>query len=288
MVRARRVCVALVALALIAVAGCSGDNQDPGTASPFDSYVAMGDSSVAGPGISPTNPLGELCARSTNNWPSLLATELRSGDLKDVSCSGATSADILSPKVAANGTQIAAQIDALSAETELVTISIGGNDEGAYTRMVLACLAGANASDSACASFADTDLEAILTRTTDRVATTLERIRSKAPQARIVMVGYLRLFPGASSCAMPGLTEARVQPAAAAWSALDQAMEAAAKRADVEYVSMAGTSVGHESCQGGQAWVNGLQGVPGDGTFLHPNLAGMRAVAKTVAANLKR
>ena len=106
---------------------------------------------------------------------------------------------------------MAAQIDALSADTDLVTISIGGNDEGAYTKIVLACLGGAYASDSACASLADTQFKAILERTTDRIATTLEHIRNKAPQARIVMVGYLRLFPDAGGCAFAGLTDTRIE-----------------------------------------------------------------------------
>ncbi len=226
--------------------------------------------------------------RSANNWPALLAAELKTREMKDVSCSGAPSADILNPKVASDGTPMAAQIDALSADTELVTISIGGNDEGAYTRMVLACLGGAYASDSACSSFADTSLKPILERTTDRIATTLERIHEKAPQARIVMVGYLRLFPDPGGCAIPGLADTRIEPAAAAWEALDEAMRAGAERSDVEYVSMATASDGHVSCDGDQAWVTGLKAVPGDGALLHPNSAGMRAVAKAVADHLKR
>ncbi len=248
----------------------------------------MGDSSVAGPGISPTSPLGELCFRSANNWPTLLAKELGTKDLKDVSCSGSPSADMLYPKVASNGTPIAAQIDALSADTQLVTISIGGNDESTFTKMLVACLGGASASDSECASLADTKLKPILARTTDRIATTLEHIHYKAPQARIVMVGYLRLFPDAGGCAIPGLTDTRIESAAAVWEALDEAMRAGAERSDVEYVSMATASDGHVSCDGDQAWVTGLKNVPGDGALLHPNSAGMRAVAKAVADHLKR
>ena len=65
-------------------------------------------------------------------------------------------------------------------------------------------------------------------------------------------------------------------------------MKAAAERADVEYVSMATASDGHVSCDGDQAWVTGLKDVPGDGARLHPKSAGMRAVAKAVADQLKR
>ncbi|MDR7087368.1 lysophospholipase L1-like esterase [Aeromicrobium panaciterrae] len=288
MVHARHAGVALVALALLATAACSSDKQAPQPTNPFDSYVAMGDSSVAGPGIDPTNLLSGPCARSKNNWPALLAKELKTKNLDDVSCSGAVSADILLTKTAANATTADAQIDAVTADTDLVTVSIGGNDEGVYTKIILACLAGKYASDSACASFMDTKLDAILKRTTDHVATTLERIRTKAPKARVVMVGYLRLLPDTSGCDVPGITDSRLQPSADAWTALNQALTTAAKRADVDYVSLADQSIGHESCNGDQAWVNGLQAVPGDGAFLHPNAAGMHAVAKVVADHLER
>ena len=288
MVRARHVGVALVALALLATAGCSSDEPAPERTNTFDSYVAMGDSSVAGPGIDPTKLLSGACARSRNNWPALLATELKSRELNDVSCSGAVSADVVPTTTSAKATQADAQIDALSADTDLVTISIGGNDEGLFSKMILTCLAGRYASDSACASFTDTKVDAIIARTADHVTTTLEHIRSKAPKARVVMVGYLRLLPDMGGCEVPGLTDERVQPATETWTALDVALESAAKRADVDYVSMAAASTGHESCNGDQAWVNGLKAVPGDGAFLHPNAAGMRAVAKIVADHLKR
>lgn len=249
----------------------------------------MGDSSVSGPGISPSNPQSGLCARSKSNWPALLSTELNSGELHDESCGGATSSDILRPKIAPNGAEFDAQIDAISTETDLVTVSIGGNDEGLYTKIILSCLAGQYVSDEVCASFISTQLDPIVQRTTDRVAATLERIHAKAPpKARIVLVGYLRLVPDAGGCALPGLKQARVESAVAAWNALDHGLKTAATRADVDYVPMADKSRGHESCSGDMAWVNGMEAVPNDGALLHPNAAGMRAVAKAVADYLER
>lgn len=287
MVRARHAGVALAAAALLVTAACSSDKPTDEPTSRFDSYVAMGDSSVAGPGIYPVDRRAGLCARSKVNWPALLAKELRSDELSDVSCSGAVSEDILRTR-AKSLAQADPQLDALSADTDLVTLSIGGNDEGLYSKIILACLAGKYASDSACSDFMDTQLNAILGRTTDRVATTLARIRTEAPKARVVLVGYLRLIPGADDCALPGLTRERAQLAAAAWTSMNRTLESAAGQADVDFVSMADASDGHASCDGDQAWVNGLKGTPGDGAYLHPNAAGMRAVAEAVADHLDR
>lgn len=281
MLRARRVGVALAAAVLLGTSACSGSDPEPKP--PFTSYVAMGDSSVAGPGIVPINLVSGACARSRSNWPALLAKALKVPEVKDVSCSGAVSADILRPRT---GSGAGAQTDALSEDTDLVTISIGGNDEGVYSKVILACLAGAYASDKACSSFMSTKLEPMLDRTSDRVTAALEGVRSKAPNARVVLVGYLRMLPAADGCAIPGLKPARTGPAADAWEALDTTMRTAAERAEVEYVSMAAASTGHESCNGDEAWVNGLSAVPSDGAALHPNSAGMRAVARIVADHL--
>jgi hypothetical protein len=45
-------------------------------------------------------------------------------------------------------------------------------------------------------------------------------------------------------------------------------------------------SAAHDACHDG-AWVNGLTGTPGDGAFLHPRAAGMRAVATALAEHLR-
>lgn len=291
MVVDHRVGVAVVAAALVAVAACSSD--EPTTAptseltSSFSSYVAIGDSFVAGPGIDPVDPDSRRCQRSLNNYPTLVAEELRIPSLKDVSCSGATSLDIYEARTGPTAAQPLAQTEAISPSTDLVTVSIGGNDEGVFGRIISSCTVGSVAPD-ACSPFVDTQLDRILKRTTSNIAVSLEKIREKAPNARIVLVGYLRLIPEKGGCTTPGLDAAYAGPAAAAQDALTAALEAAAKRASVEYISISDLSTGHESCAGDDAWVNGLKTAPGDGAFLHPNAAGMRAVAGAIAKHLRQ
>src|SRR4051794_34201979 len=60
------------------------------------SYVAMGGSSAAGRGVPPVQSStgAAACSRSGNNYPSIVARDL-GADLTDASCSGATTANVL-------------------------------------------------------------------------------------------------------------------------------------------------------------------------------------------------
>jgi lysophospholipase L1-like esterase len=89
-------------------------------------YVAMGSSFAAGPGLPSRVPGSPRRAgRSTGNYAHLVARAL-SLDLHDVTFSGATTGDILGPSAAGQP----AQVDALTPDTALVTITAGGNDVG--------------------------------------------------------------------------------------------------------------------------------------------------------------
>jgi lysophospholipase L1-like esterase len=94
-------------------------------------YVAMGSSFAAGPGLpsrAPGSP--RRAGRSTGNYAHLIARALGL-DLHDVTFSGATTSDILGPSAAGR----AAQLDAVTPETSLVTITAGGNDVGFVPRL---------------------------------------------------------------------------------------------------------------------------------------------------------
>ncbi|GAA3530021.1 SGNH/GDSL hydrolase family protein [Aeromicrobium panaciterrae] len=284
MVLARRAGVVLLAAGLLAGCGTTKDDFPKVTKPTYSSYVAMGDSFTSGPGITPQDPMSVGCQRSTRNYPSLLAKALDVTVVRDVSCSGATSADIVTsrPTTDAPGPQL----DAVTSHTDLVTVGIGGNDEGVFGKVIFACATGTRVAQAQCSPTVKSFLTTALARTTARVATSLEAIRAKAPQARIVLVGYLRVLPEPGGCVVTGLTTARSGPAILAQDMLDTALADAAKRAKVDYVSMATSSSGHESCYGNAAWVNGFRTSPGDGAFLHPNEAGMAAVAESLARHL--
>ena len=99
-------------------------------------YVAMGSSFAAGPGISPRAAASPRRAgRSSGNYAHLVARPLGL-DLHDVTYSGATTGDILRPSAAGQP----AQLDAVTPDTRLVTITAGGNDVGFLPRLTLASL----------------------------------------------------------------------------------------------------------------------------------------------------
>jgi lysophospholipase L1-like esterase len=102
--------------------------------------VALGDSYTAGPRIPDRTGAPAGCDRSDHDYPALVAERLglRAADFRDVSCSGATVADLTTPQSTDDGTN-PAQLSALSAGTRLVTLGIGGNDIG-FASLVTTCV----------------------------------------------------------------------------------------------------------------------------------------------------
>ena len=87
-------------------------------------YVALGSSMAAGPGIKPRAAGSPFAAgRSARNYPHLVAEQL-GYDLVDVTCSGATTANVLRDRQ--HG--VPPQVEALDGAEDLVTVTIGGND----------------------------------------------------------------------------------------------------------------------------------------------------------------
>jgi lysophospholipase L1-like esterase len=142
-------------------------------------YVALGDSYSSGVGTGDYYG-GGACHRSPDAYPVLLAPQL-GAPLRFEACSGATTADVLSD-----------QIGPLGGSTGYVTISVGGNDAG-FASVISRCAApwpvNCDADIANAQSFILTTLPARL----DRV---YAAIRSRAPAARIAVVGYPRLFNG--------------------------------------------------------------------------------------------
>ncbi|MDQ5982306.1 MAG: hypothetical protein QG549_303 [Patescibacteria group bacterium] len=105
--------------------GYEGDT--PPTSSPHAAYVAMGDSFSSGEGNPPfemgTDTSYNQCHRSSASYPRLFQEDMEFDSMSFVACSGATTGDVRNGKDSE-----VSQLDALSEETEVVTITIGGND----------------------------------------------------------------------------------------------------------------------------------------------------------------
>ena len=263
---------------------------------PGSSYVAMGSSYAAGPGILPVEHRGAL--RSGRNYPHQVAQAL-SLRLTDVTCAGATTSNILAtPQLTLSGT-LPPQIDAVTRDTQLVTITAGGNDAGyigALTKIsmvnavlhrvprlppqVTGWLRGWAGTVPAADRF-----EAVA----GALARVVETVRRHAPQARIVLVDYLSVLgPEPTGYGSLPLTEDEARQVTAAAASLAAAFERAASAGGAGLVRASAASARHGTGSA-DPWVTGLKfGIPftGGPVPYHPTLAGMSAVARLVIDHL--
>ena len=171
--------LATAAAALCAVIG-SLAAAPPAHAAALE-YVALGDSYSSGTGTRTYFDDGTTCQRSPLAYPSLIAAA-RGYFLNFRACSGATVADVTG-----------AQLSALSAATSYVTISVGGNDAG-FADVLTECAQPGWMSD--CDEAIDGGQAFINNTLPGRLSSLYASIRSLAPAAQVVVVGYPRIFNG--------------------------------------------------------------------------------------------
>lgn len=241
-------------------------------------YVAMGSSYAAGPGIT-TMVVGApaRCSRSNDNYAHQLARR-RALVLTDVSCSGATTAHLLGPWI-----ELPAQLDALRADTKLVTVTIGGNDLG-YMGVLFgaSCLGLQRAGTGQQMNCRDVVLPteqdyAGLAERMRRIATEVHR---RSPDARLIFVDYVTVLPPEGHCDAVPMSDADADQARTLDARLRQLTEQAALDNGAELLDASAVTRGHDACAP-DPWINGFvrpdSPVPVVG--FHPRLAGMTAIA---------
>lgn len=278
-----------VLLGLALLAGCASEGQtstDPAAAlSPSGSdaepkkYVALGDSFTAAPYVPDTEIAGG-CFRSSGNYPRLVADEL-GADLTDVSCSGADTRDLLfGQSFHFTDESLPPQVEALDDETELVTMTIGGNDGDLFATLVGECTRVADA-DTSCEDLVSTrigEIDQMRDLLTGGIAEALRKVQKAAPRARVVLVGYLRMA-AESPCGRMPMREDDLDYLSRIERTLRDAQEAAAERAGVEFLDMYAASRGHEVCSP-EPWVNGVRTDQQRALAFHPFAEGQQAVAE--------
>lgn len=256
--------------AIAVVAGCVYQVRNPPVANGW--YVALGSSYAAGLGMGPRAPGSPVVSqRSINGYPQQLARLLKVPSFTDMTSSGATVRHVL------HGGQmmLGPQIDALGADTRLVTLTAGGNDVG-YVGDLIAMASGKGVEPATARDFAT--LEGSL-------RATLREIRERSPKARIVVVTYPAILPDRGTCPSVGITEEQAAPMRAVAEKLARTTRAAAAGAGATIVDMAALSRGHNAC-GKVPWVNGFK--PGTGAGFHPTRAGAQATAQTIGRVIGR
>lgn len=225
----------VLAAALLA---CSASAQPVGSR-----YVAMGSSYAAGPGVGAPDPASAACARSLSNYARQVAAK-RHLTLVDVSCSGATTENILT-----HGQYgFAAQIEAVTSDTRLVTILIGGNDV-AYvgTLMGLSCR---DRGGSDCHTVGIAEIERRFSALPDALDQVIAEVRRRAPAARIILVDYLPAVPsaGSTACAALPLTAPDIAQMRDVALRLAQTIGGAAARNGTDIVRASVIGAGHDVC----------------------------------------
>lgn len=261
------------------------------------SYVALGDSYAAGRGLTPTTgkPVPG-CDQSSIDYPHRVAESLGMS-LTDVSCSGATTANVISkPQKTVAGTA-PVQLPALSSKTRVVTITIGGNDIGFFTT-ASACVALSPTGpilSTGKANCRETYVKDGVDTLADRVSgvlltgggsgkkgltTTFAAVKKAAPNARVFVVGYPTILPDPANTPAAGCFRASVSGTGIAslrirdalpftstdvryLNSIEQSLDAATRKATeaagFTYVSTLAASATHSACApADESYINGV------------------------------
>lgn len=228
-------------------------------------YVAMGDSYASGTGT--REYYDAACQRSNHSYAKQLAA--RDGlDLAHVACSGARILDVR-----------ANQLGALSAATDLVTISIGGNDAG-FSSVITQC---AKPWPFTCTGDINNARNFITSTLPGQLDSLYADIRTRAPNAQVIVVGYPRLFDG-EQCNLGARISPDEQSSLNGVADLLAARTAAAATAHgFDFVDPRTPFDPHRICADVE-WLNGLSNPVGES--YHPNRLGHDAFTDLVAARL--
>lgn len=272
----------ILAGAFFLLSGCATTGHEPSSLlSPGARYVAMGSSYAAGARIGPLIPDSPpRCGRTQNNYAHLLAAQMGL-DLNDVSCGGATTAHILGP-----WSELPPQIDAVTPDTKLVTVTIGGNDLNYVRNLRIATCGNAPGmmpqAGRACPPPewpVSSDYQAL----EQRLRQIAQEVRRRSPLARLVFVEYVRIVPDAGGCADVPMDEVQMAAARETLRRMAEVTKMAASAEGAMLLPVGELSKGHEACSS-NPWGAGVVGKPAP---WHPTAIGHEAIAKALAARLK-
>lgn len=279
----------------------------------YSEYVALGDSyaAVGGTTLDPGSP--PFCRRAAANYPALLLQGHRVESGTDTSCQGARIPDLTEPRPTGESAGSPAvdetlppQLSALTPTTDLVTLSIGGNDidfgsiAGCFGRSMLAEFtlgsaggttagdAGDDASGNGAPSECRTEFEqgtedsfAALPAQLDGV---YEAIAAASPRATVAATGYIPLIAATDTCAeISAISPQDKEWAAGITGRLNALVREAAERHGALFAEPPGADA-HTSCAApGERWVD-FTGADTGSFPMHPTPLGHEAMAAAVEA----
>ncbi|MEX3562788.1 SGNH/GDSL hydrolase family protein [Corynebacterium phoceense] len=257
----------LAVLVVAALTGCSSTSAEPIPEPEPLNYAALGDS-YAAMGSRAATADDDPCMVAEDSYPVLLAEELDAAQFTIATCQGAVTADV--GEKTASGTAASEgspQVAALGEETDLVTLSIGGNDVSFID--MTRCF------ENACPAGLREKVAGELGELPARLDDVYAAIEQQAPDAQVFATGYL-----------PLLNEGCTNVPDAAWLAeqinrINGEVRAAAERHGATYVMPAGVEE-HTGCSA-EPWVD-FTGEATGSYPMHPTAAGQHAMAEAIAA----
>lgn len=235
------------------------------SAAPRDSveYDALGDSFASGYGVPPYAD----CGRSESAYAVQLDGRMRISLDDFVACGGATTASLVT----------GGQLEALDEDTDLVTISIGGNDIG-WSAAVGACL---TRSDELCAAALAATRNNVTSVLPDLLDAVYAQVSARAPHAHVLVTGYPRLFsPEYGPFLLASVSEQEKLNEGA--DLLNEVIAEVAADHGFEFVDVTKRFLAH-GVNAPEPWLLG----PSDPGRFHPNADGYEAYAAAVTAAIQ-
>ncbi|CAL9417396.1 hypothetical protein SUDANB121_01799 [Nocardiopsis dassonvillei] len=268
----------------------------PEEAAVWGNYVALGDSYSSGDGAGdyvPETAVPGGCWRSANAYAHLIEDEFDfAGALAFYACSSHKGSAMLDEL----GTP-ESQIERVTEHTSLVTLGIGGNDLG-FIPVLRTCIVRMPLLESSVCTEQEEDIEKRMDRFEETLGTVIGEIRDRAPDARILVLGYPRLFPEEPPGMYYTLTVRDQLWLNGVAERFNERIRDVVYRADgdvygsrqtgsVEYVNTFSALTGHE-VSAEDAWLNGIvlgrfgEGLKVDRATFHPTAQGQVSIAERV------
>ena len=220
-------------------------------------YVALGDSYSSGTGT--RTYYDSACEKSVYSYPYLVHNAHPSWTFVHAACGGAKTGDVINTQSAS-----------LTSGTNWVTYTIGGNDAG-FSSVITECAQPWWSSD--CDGAIDGAQAYINNTLPGRLDLVNNKIKSKSPTAKVIVLSYPRLFMGEDCNAGTFFSPAEETRLNQTADMLRDKIRAAATRAGTNFVFKDAIPpfIGHAVCDDVE-WLNGLSNPVSES--YHPNRTG--------------
>lgn len=224
-------------------------------------YVALGDSYTVAVGTETYDDPDHECRRGPLSYTRLWAAAHPGVEFVEAACSGDTTADL-----------VANQLPAVTPDTTLVTIQVGGNDVG-FVDVLTNCILTID--DQDCLDGAALAEQAAHAHLSPALADAYAAVRAAAPSAQVIVVGYPRLYTIEGDCGILGLSDRERTALNNAADTLAEIMAARSAEAGLTFLDARPVFDPHTICSGNPEWLTSLEWSNIRESY-HPNAAGHR------------